>query len=53
METTREWRIFPIGTSNFGYNETVAQEYSADKENCEKCFCLGGTSYQHIRQGNN
>lgn len=38
METTREWgEFFPIGTSNFGYNETVAQEYfPLTKENCEK-----------------
>ncbi len=28
MEKTGEWgQFFPIGTSNFGYNETVAQEY--------------------------
>ena len=37
MKKTGEWgQFFPIGTSNFGYNETVAQEYfSLTKEECE------------------
>jgi hypothetical protein len=38
MKTTGEWgQFFPIGTSNFGYNETVAQEYfPITKEEAEK-----------------
>ncbi len=38
MKKTDEWgKFFPIGTSNFGYNETVAQEYfPLTKEECEK-----------------
>ena len=38
MEKTGEWgQFFPIGTSNFGYNETVAQEYfPLSKEECNK-----------------
>ncbi len=38
MKKTGEWgEFFPIGISNFGYNETVAQEYfPLTKEDCEK-----------------
>ncbi|MFA6273706.1 MAG: hypothetical protein WC662_00920 [Candidatus Paceibacterota bacterium] len=38
MKKTGEWgQFFPIGTSGFGYNETVAQEYFfLTKEECHK-----------------
>lgn len=38
MKKTGEWgEYFPVGTSGFGYNETVAQEYfPLTKEECEK-----------------
>ncbi len=38
MKTTGEWgEFFPIGTSGFGYNETVAQEYfPLTKEEAER-----------------
>jgi len=38
MKKTGEWgQFFPIGTSGFGYNETVAQEYyPLTKEECEQ-----------------
>lgn len=38
MKETGEWgQYFPIGTSGFGYNETVAQEYfPLTKEECER-----------------
>lgn len=37
MKKTGEWgEYFPVGTSGFGYNETVAQEYfPLTKEECE------------------
>ena len=37
MKATREWgQFFPIGTSGFGYNETIAQEYfPLSKEECK------------------
>jgi hypothetical protein len=38
MKKTGEWgEYFPVGTSGFGYNETVAQEYfPLTKEECDK-----------------
>ena len=38
MKKTGEWgQFFPIGTTGFGYNETIAQEYfPLTREECDK-----------------